>query len=252
MYEFTIHILEFTFSFGVVEMENKIGNQAVLVSENAPNFNILPDDRTAARVAKTIEIYGTENPGRALTTRVLESQKEKYGYWLPDLGQTRDDEAVIRALNNGAFVDTIGGYGETALNRAVKGGEISTLRILLQAGADANFRNDICDGYPILVAAARHSLAMVQALREYGADFDVKTDSGQTILHVAIPSNFDWEHNSHSFDQNEAVALMNYLLENCGSSLLLDIPDSRGVTPRAILQESTHFRLNDHGAVVKI
>jgi len=215
------------------------------VTVNAPLFRILSDDRTAARIAKTIEIYGTENPGRELTIPVLNSQRETYGHWLSDLGQTRDDDTLIRALNDGAFVDTIGGYGETALNRAVFGGEISTLRILLQAGADANFSNVICGGYPILAAAGRHSLVKVQALREYGADFDVKTDSGQTVLHVAF-------HTSHSSDRDEAVALMNYLLGHCCAYLLLDVPDTDGITPRALLQESTFFRLNDRGEVEKL
>lgn len=42
--------------------------------------------------------------------------------------------------SKGEFVDTIGSFNETPLNRAVLGGSISTVRILLQAGADVNYR----------------------------------------------------------------------------------------------------------------
>ena len=40
----------------------------------------------------------------------------------------------------GEFVDTIGVFNETALNRAVLGGELPTARLLLKYGADANYR----------------------------------------------------------------------------------------------------------------
>ena len=222
------------------------------VSLNTPSFHILSEHRTAARIAKTVEVYGSENPQREQVMAVLRSQSEKYGFWLSDLGQTRDNAVLIKALDDGAFVDTLGGYGETPLNRAVKGGEVSTLRILLQAGADANFSNDVCGGHPLLQAAERHDLDMVLALRDYGADFDVRNDSGETVLHVAIPTNFNWEHNAHTFDKEGAIALMNYLLGNCGASSLLEVPDSKGITPLARLRESTHFRMNEHGVIVRI
>jgi hypothetical protein len=99
---------------------------------------------------------------------------------------------VVQA--DGEFVDTIGMFGETALNRAVLGGELSTVRLLLKAGADANFRPATpwaeSHGSPLLDCMSRvrdaNKLQLARLLVEHGADLDFVNAQGGNVLSCAI------------------------------------------------------------------
>ena len=52
--------------------------------------------------------------------------------------QYPDNNALIKALKDGEFVDTIGENGETPFCRSCLGGDLSTMKILVDAGADIN------------------------------------------------------------------------------------------------------------------
>lgn len=71
----------------------------------------------------------------------------------------------------------------TCLRKAVCSLDAEKAKMLLQLGADPNVR---CGPSPALLRAVQHgALHVVQALLAAGADVDVRTDTGNSSLHVA-------------------------------------------------------------------
>jgi len=85
------------------------------------------------------------------------------------------------------------GFGETPLHWASNGvyfKDGSTLRLLLEHGADVNVRNQIGQT-PLHVASINRSPGVVHLLLEHGADVEPKDNDGKTPLQVAAEEGHD-------------------------------------------------------------
>ena len=100
----------------------------------------------------------------------------------------------ILAQHHG-FPDRTLGAGATALMRAAKGHDLAAIRVLLEAGASAEARQD--DGSSVLHVLATGRAArtdedaaiereVLDALLEAGAELDAAADDGQSALHRAV------------------------------------------------------------------
>lgn len=122
-------------------------------------------------------------------------QSAKYGTWLTDLGQSAGDDVsgpqfqlLWRMLREGEPVDTIGGYGETALLRT-QGEGLWTPLLLLRYGADPNMRCEMWDalygGTALHQAATGGNVALVRLLLSAGANPALLDKAGCTAAQAA-------------------------------------------------------------------
>jgi len=73
----------------------------------------------------------------------------------------------------------------TALTGAVASGRREVVRILLEAGADPNYR--YAGGFtPVLEAAARGDIPLLELLTAHGRDGTVETEQGRTAVALAL------------------------------------------------------------------
>jgi ankyrin repeat protein len=89
-------------------------------------------------------------------------------------------------LTNGANVATAARNAQkvTALHGAVARRDVEIAKMLLEAGADANARQE--SGFvPLHVAASNGNAALVELLLKHGARADAKTDDGKTAGEMA-------------------------------------------------------------------
>ena len=99
---------------------------------------------------------------------------------LVEAAERRDREAV-RALIARVDVDVAQPDGATALHWAAHWDDLGTAILLMQAGADANARNEL--GVPPLwLAALNASPALAGALLDAGADPNASLPSGEAVL----------------------------------------------------------------------
>jgi ankyrin repeat protein len=95
---------------------------------------------------------------------------------------------VERGADLSAVSRTFGGV--TPLHSAAAGGSAEIVHLLLQAGADANARQE--GGFVALHAAAQNGDAsMARDLLGHGADPDLATDDGRTALSIAEEQGHD-------------------------------------------------------------
>jgi len=89
-------------------------------------------------------------------------------------------------LKNGADAKTAARNAQkvTALHGAVARRDVEIVKVLLEAGADANARQE--RGFvPLHDAAANGHAALVELLLKHGANADAKTDDGKTAADMA-------------------------------------------------------------------
>ena len=89
-----------------------------------------------------------------------------------------DDIALQEIVDHGVEVNILDPWGYTPLFRAVDASSISSVEILLSAGADANLTGR--QNSPLSRAARWEDIDMVKALVEAGASIDFKNDKGKT------------------------------------------------------------------------
>lgn len=94
------------------------------------------------------------------------------------------DTTVRLLLESGAEVDAQNEEGETALHIAAETGYGGVLQILLEKGADVTVKNQAGET-ALHVAAKRGHKDALQILVEKGADVTVKTKAGETALKLA-------------------------------------------------------------------
>ena len=88
--------------------------------------------------------------------------------------------AVVRVLlEGGANIESVNGYGSTALHCAAYNGYLNVCRILLDWGAKVN-PVDVWGETPLHDAASSGHLSVVKLLVERGADGRVKDNKGRT------------------------------------------------------------------------
>ena len=94
----------------------------------------------------------------------------------------RGDVAAVRqALAAGAALETRDGRQRTALMAAVQGNHIEVARLLIEAKADVNAKDDIHDS-PYLLAGARGYLEILRLTLAHGADLRSINRFGGTAL----------------------------------------------------------------------
>lgn len=89
-------------------------------------------------------------------------------------------------LEAGASVDKVDGQDATALCLAAGGGNISIVRQLLDAGADANNNGEAVELSPLHMAVAFNHLDIVNLLASAGADVHTLDHDGQSLVYVAV------------------------------------------------------------------
>ena len=100
------------------------------------------------------------------------------------------DEAIVRLLlQKGVDIEAARGiYGATALIEACSTGNESIVRLLLESGAEAS-KGVLCKSQykitPLLVAASKGSVDVIQSLIDHGVDVNTKDDSVATPLVLA-------------------------------------------------------------------
>ena len=93
--------------------------------------------------------------------------------------------------------------GSNAAFAAASSDDLTTLELVLQAGADATMAN--LDGWrPIHVAAANGNIQLLTRLIEAGADVHVTGSTGRTCLHLAVA--------------NDDITMVRHLIEVCRAS----------------------------------
>lgn len=94
-------------------------------------------------------------------------------------------EEVRERLQNGTSVyERIRTSGATGLHGAADGDHPEITRILLDAGADPNARDDRLET-PLMEAAKNASISVIPVLVASGASTDLKTEEGETALQMA-------------------------------------------------------------------
>ncbi len=102
---------------------------------------------------------------------------------LPELVESGERTAALRALENGADVDARGPDGATALIWAAHRGDRELVEKLLARGANPDAANDY-GVTPLAAAAVEADAEIIEALLEAGADVDSPNAEGQTALMV--------------------------------------------------------------------
>jgi ankyrin repeat protein len=77
--------------------------------------------------------------------------------------------------------------GVPALTTAARLGQIDTIKFMIDNGADVNFGGKL-NCTPLMAAASRIDIPMMEMLLSYGADPNVTDDWGRTLLHRAFYS----------------------------------------------------------------
>src|SRR5690349_5727706 len=96
-----------------------------------------------------------------------------------------NDLARLRALAKDGLRDVKDRRGITPLMYAAAVGSIDAMRLLIDAGADVNARNDV--GSTALMWSATE-LAKVELLLNHGADINAISEHGRSVLTVAAMS----------------------------------------------------------------
>ncbi len=94
-------------------------------------------------------------------------------------------DTVRILLNRGADVNTKDNYGFTPLIFAAKYGHTTTVKLLLTRGADVNVKSKLLGYTALMNAAAFGDIEMVKALLERGADVNARNNEGVTALTFA-------------------------------------------------------------------
>lgn len=91
------------------------------------------------------------------------------------------DQGTVDALIEAGEIDERGDYGDTALAMAVKRGDIDSIQMLIEAGANLDIPNGEGET-PLMIAAQSGDIAILDLLVKAGADPNLKNNEGETIL----------------------------------------------------------------------
>ncbi|MFK7852817.1 MAG: ankyrin repeat domain-containing protein [Granulosicoccus sp.] len=137
----------------------------------------------------------------------------------PDLvGESGDNtplhQAAIAGINDNiellikasANMENLNARGDSALHLASADGNLSAMKLLMNAGADIDAVNDVNQTTPIQAATLNGQIEAVRYLVTNGAGLDVKDAQGRGLLHNAAVS--------YSYTAVGDASLVTYLFEN--------------------------------------
>lgn len=96
---------------------------------------------------------------------------------------------VLNIVSQGIDINTISSNGEAALHKAIKNNHLSTVNILLEAGANPNLKIEKDWEYsPLMIALSKREIdyAIFQALLEAGSNINATSSKGETVLMFAV------------------------------------------------------------------
>ncbi len=96
-----------------------------------------------------------------------------------------DVAAVRRLLEEGADVNQIDTAGWTPLMNASAAGHVQVAGLLIDSGADVNYRDQERGMTALMLAALLGETEVVRLLLDKGADIDAKNHDGETAQDVA-------------------------------------------------------------------
>ncbi|KAL5018415.1 hypothetical protein ScPMuIL_004137 [Solemya velum] len=123
---------------------------------------------------------------------------------------------------NQSLIHIKGWHGQTPLHRACLGGDWNVCFVILQAGADANVKNDF-DETPVHYVCKRGVSSLAHLLFQYGGDFSAVDKQGKSVVHHAA--------------QTGSVYMLHYLAIR---GIDLDAWDSTPQTPLHIVCQFGH------------
>lgn len=97
----------------------------------------------------------------------------------------QDVSDLKRALDSGVKPDIPDKYGFTPLMQAAQKGYIEMIEVLIEYGADVNFQND-SGKTSLMLAAYSGKLQAAKELRYHKADYAIQDRGGSTALHWAM------------------------------------------------------------------
>lgn len=135
---------------------------------------------------------------------------------------------IVKELPARSFAGTLssilsvrGKNGETPLHKAVLGGNLDVVRLLLESGADANISDDTGRTPALLPVSGSDRYEIFRVLLEHGASFSLTDKNGNGIFHVASESGYEKK-------------LLEFFLQ---SNIPVDKKNNKGVTPLSIAVE---------------
>ena len=139
---------------------------------------------------------------------------------------------VLVILNCDADINARDPLGRTALFRAVRNENLGVISLLLDRGADTNVRSD--DGYSLLHVAAMNQqrVDIMEFLLNRYADVNTLTENGESLVHVAAG--------------HLNPVMLDYLVD---AGAPMDIADHQGMTP--LLYAASQGRFETASALVK-
>ncbi|XP_036391912.1 receptor-interacting serine/threonine-protein kinase 4-like [Megalops cyprinoides] len=166
-----------------VQLANEEAVKFLLLSNANPN---LPNARGSTALHLAAELGLRSIAELLLGRKTNANAKDEDLYTALHFAAQNGDEAVARLLlDRGASMNEADFEGRTPIHVACQHGQESVVRVLLSRGADAHARGK--GGWaPVHYAAWQGHLPIVKLLaKQAGADVDVRTCDGRTLLHLA-------------------------------------------------------------------
>jgi ankyrin repeat protein len=128
------------------------------------------------------------NKGAVFTHESIHTINYSRNTSLQALSRRANSAALVRLLlENGANVDGIVKESRRPLRLALEYGEIATLQVLLEYGADANAKSDDREGNTALHIASKEGYPKKMGiLLDHGADINAINNIGETVLMAAV------------------------------------------------------------------
>jgi ankyrin repeat protein len=171
---------------------------ADLISKSWHNVNFKFDDvKDYARIHQPVHIAAKNGwldvlkvlkaKGADLNARInAKNAKGHCGYTPLHLAALGGYNNIIRfLLANGVDICQIDDYKSTALHKACGEGNLETVRLLINKGADIEARNSIRSATPLLDAMREPHIDVVKYLIEKGADVKAFDKHGFGVIHKA-------------------------------------------------------------------
>jgi ankyrin repeat protein len=159
----------------------------------------------------------------------------------PVAGRSFTEE--VDTINGGVagYVGSVGGVGGlTALQHAVRQGNVEAARALLDGGADVNDPNSVDRTTPLLLALINGQFDVAGLLIERGADPNIASTAGNVPLYAVI--NTEWAPRSRFPQPQEVQAQRTTYLE------LMELLLKKGANPNArIKTQPWYFSFNNCG-----